>query len=67
MRAAFRSWPISELMRNSGRVLLAGQTRSADCWHLATALYLAGDPSLIAFLTLNQKQRAVAQQLGLAS
>jgi hypothetical protein len=54
-------------MRNSGRVLLAGQTRSADCWHLATALYLAGDPSLCAFLTLNQKQRAVAQQLGLAS
>jgi predicted nucleic acid-binding protein len=63
------SWvlPDRPLRDEIGQVLLAGQVRGADCWHLATALYLAGDPSLIAFLTLDQKQRAVANQLGFAT
>lgn len=46
------------------RVLTAGYVRGADCWHLATALYLAPDPAEIAFLTLDDRQRAVADSLG---
>lgn len=46
------------------RVLEAGSVRGADCWHLATALYLAPEPSELAFLTLDQRQREVASVLG---
>jgi hypothetical protein len=46
------------------RVLAAGHASGADCFHLACALYTAGDPALIAFLTLDQRQRKVARSLG---
>ncbi len=46
------------------RVLSAGYVRGADAWHLACALYLAGDPPALAFLTLDARQRAVARALG---
>jgi predicted nucleic acid-binding protein len=46
------------------RVLAAGYLRGADCWHLATALYLAPDPSQLAFVTLDATQRKVARALG---
>lgn len=46
------------------RVLNAGYVRGADCWHLATALYLAPDPGDISFLTLDVRQRDVAGSLG---
>ena len=46
------------------RVLSAGYLRGADCWHLATALYVAPDPSQLAFLTLDALQRKVARALG---
>ena len=49
------------------RVLAAGNVRGADCLHLATALYLAPDPSELTFLTLDERQRAVAVQLGFAT
>lgn len=45
-------------------VLNAGHVRGADCWHLATALYVAEDPSELSFLTLDARQRAVATALG---
>jgi predicted nucleic acid-binding protein len=45
-------------------VLDAGHVRGADCWHLATALYLAEIPGEISFLTLDQRQRAAARTLG---
>jgi predicted nucleic acid-binding protein len=63
------SWvlPDRPLGNEIGQVLAAGQVRGADCWHLATALYLAGDPSLIAFVTLDQRQRTVAEELGFAT
>ena len=48
------------------RVLNAGYVRGADCWHLATALYLAPDPSDLIFLTLDDRQREVAIALGFA-
>lgn len=46
------------------RVLAAGYVRGADCLHLATALYLAPDPTELTFLTLDGRQRAVAEALG---
>jgi len=45
-------------------VLAAGYVRGADCWHLATALWLAPDPSQLAFLTFDERQRTVAERLG---
>jgi len=49
-----------------GRVLDAGYVPGADCWHLATALYLAPDPRELAFLTLDIQQQKVARALGFA-
>jgi GAF domain-containing protein len=46
------------------RVLEAGYVRGADCWHLATALYVAPDPSELTFLTLDLAQQKVAKALG---
>lgn len=46
------------------RVLGAGYLRGADCWHLATALYLAPDPTKLTFVTLDAVQRKVARALG---
>lgn len=46
------------------QVLTAGYVRGADCWHLATALYLAAEPGEIAFLTLDEQQGQVARALG---
>ena len=41
-----------------------GYLRGADLWHVATALYAVQDPSVVAFLTLDNDQRAVAVALG---
>lgn len=48
------------------KVLSAGYVRGADCWHLATALYLADDVGSMSFLTLDERQRSVARGLGFA-
>lgn len=45
-------------------VLSMGYVRGADCWHLATALYLSPDPSELTFLTLDARQGEVARALG---
>ena len=45
-------------------VLEHGYLRGADCWHLATALYLAGEPVSMAFVTLDERQGEVARGLG---
>ena len=46
------------------KVLSAGYVSGADCWHLATALYLADDVGSMSFLTLDNRQRSVARVLG---
>lgn len=46
------------------RVFEVGYVRGADAWHLATALYLAPNSSELTFLTLDARQRAVAERLG---
>lgn len=60
------SWLIPDrpLTHEIARVLECGYVRGADCWHLATALYLSPDPSSLTFLTLDEAQRKVAKALG---
>ena len=60
------SWilPDRPLHGEIGMVLDAGYLRGADCWHLAAALYLAGDSREVAFLTLDERQAKVAGALG---
>jgi predicted nucleic acid-binding protein len=62
------SWVVPDrpLHAEIATVLEAGYVRGADCWHLATALYLAEDPAAISFLTLDERQTAVAKTLGFA-
>jgi predicted nucleic acid-binding protein len=55
------SRPLSDEIRT---VLAAGYIRGADLWHLATALYLAPEPSDLPFLTLDRRQGEVARALG---
>lgn len=56
--------PIFRLSRDIERVLAAGYLKGGDCLHLASALFGAGDPSQVTFLTLDEKQRTVAARLG---
>jgi len=60
------SWVVPDrpLHAEIARVLAAGYVRGADCWHLASALYLAEDAAAISFLTLDERQAAVAKTLG---
>jgi predicted nucleic acid-binding protein len=60
------SWilPDRPLTDEIARVLDTGYVRGADCWHLATALYLAEDPEAISFVTLDERQATVARALG---
>ena len=46
------------------QVVASGYLRGANPWHLACALYLSEDPTRIAFLTLDPRQRAVADRIG---
>lgn len=60
------SWilPDRPLTEEIARVLDAGYVRGADCWHLATALYLAEKPEAISFVTVDERQGKVARVLG---
>ena len=60
------SWVVPDrpLRAEIARVLAAGYVRGADCWHLASALYLAEHPAAMSFLTLDERQAAVAKALG---
>lgn len=60
------SWilPDRPLHAEIARVLDTGYVRGADCWHLATALYVAEDPGSMGFLTLDARQAKVAAELG---
>jgi uncharacterized protein with PIN domain len=57
-------YPDRSLRPEITRVLAKGYVRGADCWHLATALYIVEEPSSIAFLTLDNRQQTVARALG---
>jgi predicted nucleic acid-binding protein len=53
--------PLRDEMR---RCVVAGYVRGADLWHLACALYLTASPSELSFITLDERQRRVARNLG---
>ena len=57
-------YPDRPLTREFETVLAVGYLRGADLWHVAAALYLAQDPTLITFVTLDARQRAMASALG---
>ncbi len=61
------SWvlPDRPLGPEIARALEAGYLRGADLWHIACALYLAEDLGSFAFVTLDDRQRDVAEALGL--
>jgi predicted nucleic acid-binding protein len=56
--------PDRPLSAELGRVFGAGRVRGPDAWHLATALYLVPSAAELPFLTLDQRQRSIAQTLG---
>lgn len=56
--------PDRPLGAEMARALAVGYLRGADLWHLACALYLAEDSSELMFITLDDRQRAVAEALG---
>ena len=60
------SWLIPDrpLADEIARVLDVGYVRGADCWHLASALFLEPEPLSVTFLTLDETQRKVAKELG---
>ena len=57
-------FPDRSLRPELGAVLTAGYVRGADLWHLACALHVTPAPGDIWFLTLDQRQRVVAETLG---
>ena len=65
----FLSWvswilPDRPLNQEITQVLAAGHLRGADLWHVACALYLVNTPRELSFITLDERQSAVARQLG---
>jgi len=59
--------PGRPLTREIKAVLEAGYLRGADLWHLACALYVAGRPDNLAFISLDERQQDIAQILGFRS
>ncbi len=47
-------------------ILTQGYLRGADLWHLACALYLKEELEEVSFLSLDEKQTAVARSMGFA-
>ncbi|MEO5588545.1 MAG: PIN domain-containing protein [Gemmatimonadaceae bacterium] len=60
------SWVIPDrtLTEEISSVLTAGYVRGADCWHLATALFLADDTAELSFVSLDKHQLKIAGALG---
>ena len=56
--------PDRRLSPEISTVLGAGYVRGADLWHLATALYAAGIPGDMAFITCDDRQGRIAAALG---
>lgn len=45
-------------------ILEAGYLRGADLWHVANALFAVPTPQEMTFITLDERQRTVAAELG---
>ena len=59
-------YPNRPLTPEFDRILAVGYLKEADLWHLAHALFLAPAGKGLTFLTLDQRQRVVAAELGFA-
>lgn len=59
-------FPDRPLTSEYDRILASGYVRGADLWHLACALFLAPSPAELHFMTLDQRQRKVADAIGFA-
>ena len=59
--------PDRPLTAEFATALDAGHLRGADLWHVATALYVAGEADRLSFVTLDQRQRDAAAALGFQS
>lgn len=60
--------PSRPLRKEIATALAAGQLRGGDLWHVACALYVAGDArDQLDFVTRDVPQRAVARRLGFAT
>lgn len=57
-------YPFRPLTGEIETVLEAGYLRGADLWHVANALYAFPRATEVGFLTLDERQRAVAAELG---
>ena len=56
--------PDRPLALEMAAILEVGYLRGADLWHVAVALYAAGEPAEMCFLTLDTHQRTVAEAVG---
>jgi predicted nucleic acid-binding protein len=56
--------PDRRLTTEISRVLEHGYVRGADLWHLACALFVVENTSLLTFLTLDARQQEIAAALG---
>ena len=56
--------PDRPLVREIEAALTVGYLRGGDLWHVAVSLYFFPEPGDITFLTLDNRQRAVAEALG---
>jgi predicted nucleic acid-binding protein len=56
--------PDRPLSAELDRVFAAGHARGADAWHLATALFLTESPRDLPLLTLDRRQRDIAEAIG---
>ncbi len=56
--------PDRPLATELATILEAGYLCGADLWHVATALYVAPDPDQLVFVTLDDRQRRVAAEVG---
>jgi predicted nucleic acid-binding protein len=60
-------YPDRPLTREIDRITVRGYLKGAALWHLANALLLASDGQGLAFLTLDRRQREVANRLGFST
>jgi len=59
--------PPNEYLRTASDKISEGSAagdEGTDLWHLACALYLAGNPRDLPFITLDERQEVVARKLG---
>ncbi len=59
--------PDRPLSAEISRVLGTAYLRGADLWHVSMAIYVSSDPADLTFLTLDKRQREVAEGLGFRS